>query len=61
VALVYSEPCASLGAALRREHELKRWTRARKEALLRDGAAAAAHAGEVVADDNQKRRRAGGE
>jgi putative endonuclease len=34
VALVYSERCESLGAALRREHELKRWTRAEKEALL---------------------------
>jgi predicted GIY-YIG superfamily endonuclease len=26
--------CESLGAALRREHELKRWPRAAKEALL---------------------------
>lgn len=34
VALVYTEPCASVGAALRREHALKRLTRARKEALI---------------------------
>ena len=34
VTLVYSEECASLGSALRREHQLKRWTRARKEALV---------------------------
>ena len=34
VSLVYSEPFESLGEALRREHELKRWTRSRKEALL---------------------------
>jgi putative endonuclease len=37
VALVYAEPCDSLGAALRREHELKRCTRAEKEALLATG------------------------
>ena len=34
VALVYSEPCESMGAALRRERELKRLTRARKAALV---------------------------
>lgn len=34
VALVYSEPCESLGAALRREHELKRLSRAGKAALV---------------------------
>ncbi|RPH60337.1 MAG: GIY-YIG nuclease family protein [Acidobacteria bacterium] len=34
VSLVYSEPFESLGEALKREHELKRWTRSRKEALL---------------------------
>jgi predicted GIY-YIG superfamily endonuclease len=34
VALVYSEPCESLGGALRREIQIKRWTRARKEALV---------------------------
>ena len=35
VNLVYSERCESLGDALKREHELKRWTRADKEALVR--------------------------
>ena len=34
VALVYIEECASLSAALRRERELKPWTRAKKEALI---------------------------
>jgi putative endonuclease len=34
VRLVYSEACASVGDALRREHVLKRWSRAKKEALI---------------------------
>ena len=34
VRVVYSETCASVSAALRREHQLKRLTRTRKEALL---------------------------
>ena len=34
VALVYSESCDSLSAALKREHQLKRWTHAKKEALI---------------------------
>ena len=34
VDLVYSEGCASIGAALRREIQLKRWSRPRKEALI---------------------------
>jgi putative endonuclease len=34
VRLVYSESFESHGDALRRERELKRWTRARKEALV---------------------------
>ncbi len=34
VVLVYAEPCASLGNALRRERQLKRLTRARKESLI---------------------------
>ena len=34
VSLVYSEQCESLSAALKRERELKPWTRARKEALI---------------------------
>lgn len=33
VTLVYSEECASRSAALKREHEVKRLTRAEKEAL----------------------------
>lgn len=34
VRLVYSERFRSIGRALRREHELKRWTRRQKEALI---------------------------
>jgi len=34
VRLVYWERCASIGQALRRESELKRWSRARKEGLI---------------------------
>jgi predicted GIY-YIG superfamily endonuclease len=34
VSLVYLEACKSIGAALRREIELKRWNRRRKEALI---------------------------
>ena len=35
VALAYSESLDSKSAALRREHELKRWPRAKKERLIR--------------------------
>ena len=34
VVLVYSEASKSRGAALSREHQLKQWTRRRKEALI---------------------------
>lgn len=34
VALIYTEQFESLSEALRREAQLKRWTRARKEALI---------------------------
>jgi putative endonuclease len=34
VVLVHTEPCASLSAALKREYQIKTWTRARKEALV---------------------------
>jgi putative endonuclease len=34
VALVYSEQCATLSDALKRECQLKTWSRARKEALI---------------------------
>jgi putative endonuclease len=34
VRVVYAEPFASQGDALRREIELKRWSRARTEALI---------------------------
>lgn len=34
VRLVYSELCESRGKALSRERELKRWSRARKEAFI---------------------------
>jgi len=36
VSVVYSESCESLSEALRREHELKRWPRAKKEALIKE-------------------------
>jgi predicted GIY-YIG superfamily endonuclease len=41
VRLVYAERCKSAGAALRREHELKRWSRAKKETLIARAAASA--------------------
>ena len=34
VTLVHSEAFATVGDALRREHELKRWRRAKKAALI---------------------------
>ena len=34
VRVVYREPCASTRAAVGRERQLKRWTRAKKEALI---------------------------
>jgi putative endonuclease len=34
VALAYVEPCQSLSAALKRECQLKLWSRAKKEALI---------------------------
>lgn len=37
VTLAYSEPFDSKSEALRRECELKSWSRAKKEALIRDG------------------------
>jgi putative endonuclease len=37
VSLVYAEACASRSEALKREHRLKRWSRARKEALITNG------------------------
>lgn len=37
VAVVYAEPCESVSDALRREHALKRLTRAQKEALVARG------------------------
>lgn len=41
VRLVYSEACATLSAALRREYELKQWSRAKKQALTRRSGRAA--------------------
>jgi predicted GIY-YIG superfamily endonuclease len=38
VQLVYVEKCATVGAALRRERQVKRWRRRRKEALARSTA-----------------------
>lgn len=34
VTLVYSEPCETRSSALRRERQLKTWSRARKQALI---------------------------
>jgi predicted GIY-YIG superfamily endonuclease len=34
VSLVYAEPFATKSEALRREHQVKQWPRARKEALI---------------------------
>ena len=39
VALVYVEPCRSLNRALKREHEVKRRSRAEKDRLVQDFAA----------------------
>jgi predicted GIY-YIG superfamily endonuclease len=39
VVLAYVEPCETLGAALAREHQLKRWTRSKKDALISRNAA----------------------
>jgi putative endonuclease len=36
VCLVYAEAFESQGEALKREHELKRWSRAKKERLIGD-------------------------
>jgi len=41
VSLVYVEGQASKSGALKREYQLKRWSRARKEALLRKSGEAA--------------------
>lgn len=35
VTLVYREPCPNKSTAYQREYQLKRWSKARKEALLR--------------------------
>ena len=35
VALVHSETFDTMGAALRREHQVKRWSRDQKESLIR--------------------------
>ncbi len=34
VSLVYREPCATEAAAVNRERQIKRWTRAKKQALV---------------------------
>ena len=34
VTLVYTEPGGTFNAALKRERQIKRWTRAKKEALI---------------------------
>ena len=40
VVLVYSEPYDTRAAAMNREHQVKRWSRAKKEALVRGDIAA---------------------
>ena len=40
VTVVYSEPCESVSEALRREHALKKLSRAEKESLIARGATA---------------------
>ena len=35
VRLVYQERCESLSAALKREHEIKKWSRTKKQALVK--------------------------
>lgn len=35
VVLVYSEPCKTLSEALKREYEVKQWSKAKKEALIK--------------------------
>lgn len=47
VTLVYCEPCASVGAALRREREVKRWSRKRKEQLIEPPPAARSQGSKV--------------
>lgn len=37
VKLVYREICASRSAALKREHQIKKWKRTQKEALIKTG------------------------
>jgi len=34
VSLVYVESCETVGDALKREHQVKRWSRERKEGLI---------------------------
>ena len=34
VTLVYTEPCRDIDSARKRERQIKRWTRAKKEALI---------------------------
>jgi putative endonuclease len=48
VRLVYSEACRSVTQALKREHQLKRWSRTKKEALI---------AGDVAKGKVQSRRK----
>jgi predicted GIY-YIG superfamily endonuclease len=40
VSLAYTERCDSLSAALKREREVKPWSRAKKQALIEGGQAA---------------------
>jgi putative endonuclease len=58
VALVHTEAFDSLGAALKREHQLKRWTRKSKEALLHfSGILNAAHSSITPEDPMAKEDR----
>jgi predicted GIY-YIG superfamily endonuclease len=49
VALAYVEQCESLSAALKRECELKPWSRAKKEALISETARLAGSRGNHAA------------
>jgi putative endonuclease len=57
VSLVYSERCESLSAALKRERQLKTWTRARKEALIPGNTKWVRHRGELIEASARRRGR----
>jgi putative endonuclease len=52
VSLVYTEAADSLGAALKREHQLKHWTRKSKQALLDFSGIGNATQSSITPEDN---------